>query len=100
MNRAEICQRLQDGLTLHIPNHMHGGLTRYVERGVRPGDFLLAFLQGRLDEAYQRADAMNRASWAGWENLAHDYLPPECHGSVEKVAAWMEHDGLFGLKDD
>lgn len=99
ISSADIRQRVQDGLTLHIPKHMHGGLTRYVERGVRPGDFLLAFLQGRLDDAYQRADAMNRASWAGWENFGHEYLPTECHGSVKKVLDWIDQDGLAGMKD-
>lgn len=99
MTHDAIRQRLQDGLTLHIPKHMHGGITRYVERGVRPGDFLLAFLQGHIEDAYQRADDINRAAWSGWENLGHDYLPIECHNTPAKVIAWMGHEGLAGLTD-
>jgi hypothetical protein len=90
---------VQDGLARHIPAHMHGGVMRYLERGVRPGDFLFAMLQGRLDDAYARADPTNQQHWTGWETFLSECLPAQCHGSISAVNDWMEHDGLAGLPD-
>lgn len=95
MSHEATRQAVQNGLTAYIPEHMHGGVTRYIERGVRPGDFLFFLLQGK-QEAWHYADAANSNSRAGWGLFLNGCLPAACHGSVEKVNAWIEHDGLAG----
>lgn len=82
-----------------LPGHMVGGLNRYLERGVRPGDFLFLLLQGKTDEAFMRADSINSARRGDWEKFMADHMPEKAHGSVLKVEAWIEMDGLYGYPD-
>lgn len=97
LSDPEIRMRIQDGLTLcRIPKHMHSGLTRYVERGVRPGDFLVLMLQGRIEHAAHFADPANMASMQSWETFLAQYMPDECHGDAIKVQAWLDRGGLDG----
>ena len=39
---------------------MHGGIIRYYERGIPPGDFLCAVINNDLREACGRADDVNK----------------------------------------
>ena len=95
MTKDAIRARYVEGLDL-LPRHKHGGVSRYMERGIRPGDFLLCMLQGRTDEAKMRADAENRAFEKEWGTFLSDYLPEDCHGTPLKVEAWMKMGGLGG----
>lgn len=42
-----------------LPESLRGGMRRYVEQGILPGDFLCAVLENDLIEAFKRADAIN-----------------------------------------
>lgn len=98
MNKDQIRARYVEGLDT-LPRHMHGGVSRYIERGIRPGDFLLCMLEGDMAGAQMRADPENRAFEKEWGVFLSDYVPIECHNTPEKVKAWMEHQGLSGLPD-
>ena len=73
-----------------IPDYMRGGLQRYFEQGIPPGDFLMAVLENNLQEAFLRADDTNKniigdyVRWLYWE------APGNSWGSPEKVQAWIE----------
>ena len=42
-----------------LPKHIQGGVKRYIERGVLPGDFLQAVICNDLKESFGRADDIN-----------------------------------------
>lgn len=80
-----------------IPKHMHGGVVRYMESGIRPGDFLFLMLRGELDRAKLSADPANLACWREWGTFLSDHLPLTCHNTPLKVDAWMVMKGLSGM---
>ena len=80
-----------------LPNHMQIGARRYVEQGVKPGDFTMAILTNDLYMAIRQADRVNMVhleEWMDWR----DMLPPAAHGSAKKVAAWISRRGLQGTR--
>lgn len=98
MDKSAIFDRYQDGMRRNVPAHMHGGVHRYVTHGVRPGDFLYLLLCDREEEAYRHADMTNSRNKEAWRVFIDRYLPPECHGSGEKVQTWIDHRGLEGVE--
>lgn len=86
------------GLPL-IPSHMHDGITRYMERGIRPGSFLLLMLRGELGAAKAHADPTNKACLPEWAVFFADHLPLKAYGTPLKVDAWIAMGGLAGLPD-
>ena len=95
MIKDEIRTRYVEGLDI-LPRHMHGGISRYMERGVEPGGFLLKILQGRFSDAFVSADPENMAFEEEWSRFCSEFLPDDCHGSPLRVAAWMKMGGLDG----
>lgn len=88
----------RDGLELErIPEHMHGGVIRYIEHGIRPGHFLTALFSNDLMEAFGRADDVNTAAMRNWVLYIYNHVPVGCHGSPERVAEWIKRGGLAGL---
>lgn len=85
----------KDGLHL-IPEHMHGAIARYVEHGIRQGQFLTAILSNDFMEAMGRADTENMAAIQGWAHFLYNYVPGNCYGSPQAVKEWMAHRGLAG----
>jgi hypothetical protein len=77
--------------------YMTDGLKLYVERGILPGDFLIALLSNDLLEAFRRADDNNTAAMRDWAAFLHNQLPRGCQGSREDVQAWCKAGGLVGL---
>ena len=77
-----------------LPPHMHGAIVRWIERGIRPGDFLTALLSNDLMEAFGRADDQNTAAMQNWVIYLHNYAPIGCFGSPAKFQAWHEQGGL------
>lgn len=74
----------------HIPERMMGGITRYIEQGVPPGDFLTAIICNDLYEAVGRADDENIANIPAYVGYFYNNAPSQCWGSVEKFNAWMD----------
>jgi hypothetical protein len=72
-----------------LPEHMQYGAREYVERGRRPGGFLLAVLRNDLVEAFGKADGTNLRAMEVWVLWLFNEAPRECWGSAEKVNAWV-----------
>jgi hypothetical protein len=79
-----------------IPEYMHGGIRRYVEHGVLPGDFLQAVICNDLFRAVERADDTNILLLARYVIFFYNYTPHECWGSADHVKAWVARGGLSG----
>lgn len=79
--------------------HMRSGLKAWIERGRVGGGFLQAFVRGDLDDAYSRADAINRANLIGMVHWMVRHAPTDCWGSPEKAAQWAKGGGLAGHPD-
>lgn len=73
-----------------IPGYMQGGLRRYILEGIQLGSFLTAVLENDLMEAAGRADSVNLTALADYATYLYNYAPQSCHGSPEKVAAWVK----------
>jgi hypothetical protein len=72
-----------------IPERMRGGISRYIDKGIPPGDFLTAVISNDLREACGRADDENR--YLLWDYMVFFYneAPSESWGSPEKMKAWV-----------
>lgn len=84
-----------------IPDYMVGGLRRYIENGIKPGDFLAAVLSNDLKEAVIRADDTNIGILHNYIKFLYNYGPMECYGSEHAYSRWIEKGGLgWHLKGD
>lgn len=77
-----------------IPDHMIGGLRRYFENGIRPGEFLTAVLSNDLRGAFERADHINERRVRDYMVFLYNYAPYGSWGSPEQFKAWIDHKGL------
>jgi hypothetical protein len=73
-----------------IPQYMHGGIIRYIEDGIMPGDFLSSVLQNDLKGACGAADQNNKHLLWDYVAFLYNNAPSMCWGSPEKVKAWVE----------
>lgn len=71
-----------------LPAHYRGGMRRYMEDGILPGDFLQAALRNNLSEAVSRVD--NLVSLPLVVEWLWNEAPAPCWGSPAKVKAWLE----------
>ena len=77
-----------DAMLQYIPQHMHGGLVRWIVAGIQPGDFLCAVIQNDMMEALGRADETNRPNLHNYGMFLYNYAPGGSFGSVENFANW------------
>jgi hypothetical protein len=80
----------QEKADLLIPEHMHGGLRRYIENGILPGSFLTAVLTNDLKNAIGFADHINLWNIPRYVSFLYNYAPSGCWGSPAKVQSWVE----------
>ena len=73
-----------------IPDHMVEPIEAYVQYGRPVGGFLTALLSNDLTGSVARADDTNRQALPAYAMLMHCRLPSQCHGSREKVDAWLQ----------
>lgn len=73
-----------------IRPELQESLDEYARVGCPTGDFLRAVLANDLMQALGQADAGNRTGIFGICAYIHNTLPAACHGSPEKVAAWLK----------
>lgn len=76
-----------DRLNHFIPDHMHGGVIRWVCFGIRPGSFLTAVLKHDLFEAVRSGDEENQDALVGWVKFFYNYAPTACHGA-DNITTW------------
>lgn len=72
-----------------IPQSIIEGLDRYAKHYIPTGGFLRAVLEHDLFEAVGRADLGNQMALAEIVIYIYNELPVGCHGSKEKVDAWL-----------
>ena len=77
---------------------MADSVRRYIEHGQPVGDFLTAMIQNNLMLAIFKADDKNLPALRDWMLFLHWEAPGECHGSPEKMRAWIERGGLRGKR--
>ena len=73
----------------YIPERMMGGIQRYVEQHIPPGDFLSAVISNNLREAYGRADEENLANLPAYVAYFYNEAPSNCWGSPERLREWL-----------
>lgn len=73
-----------------LPEHIRGGVRRYVEEGIIPGDFLQAVIRNDLMESFSRADETNIARMFDIVSFFYNETPNACWGSEEKMLSWMK----------
>ena len=75
---------------MHIPERMMGGIMRWIEHGIQPGDFLMAVITNDLCEAVGGADDENIHLIPAYVSYFYNEAPAQCWGSPEKAAAWID----------
>ncbi len=76
--------------TYHIPEQMMVGIREYIDHGVPQGSFLSAVIEHDLFEAVGRADQFNLPNLPAFVAYFYNEAPSPCHGSREKMNAWIE----------
>jgi hypothetical protein len=75
-----------------VPQHLRGGLERYVVQRILPGGFLQAVLCNNLPQAMARHSGLSPEHAACTIGVIHgflfEYAPPSSWGTREKVLAW------------
>lgn len=66
-------------------------LNNYATKGWEPGDFCRAVLENNLMESFGMADIENRNALFDICSYVYNELPSACHGSKEKVNAWINY---------
>ncbi len=74
----------------YIPERMMGGIKRYLQYGVQPGDFLTAVICNNFVQAVGKADEENQKNLPAYAMYFYNEAPSECWGSPEKMRSWME----------
>jgi hypothetical protein len=77
----------------NIPEHMQGGMERWIEHGVPPGSFLTAVLSNDLRGAFERTDSDNLPLIRDYLVFLYNYAPMGCWGSELAFRQW-EKDKL------
>lgn len=80
-----------------LPEHIRGGMKRYIEQGIIPGDFLQAIIQDKLVDSFERADETNITNMFNIAKFAYNEMPMGSRGSEETMFWWHEIGGLNGL---
>lgn len=77
-----------------LPEGLRGGVKRYIEDGIKPGDFLQAVICNKLMESFARADFDNSVRMYDIVEFFHNEAPLSCWGSVEDMNHWIKKGGL------
>lgn len=74
----------------YIPDRMQEGITRYLESGIAPGDFLTAVICNDLADAVGRADAENIGNIPAFVAYFNNEAPANSWGSEALMLEWMQ----------
>lgn len=80
-----------------VPAHLRDPMTRYIDEGVNPGDFLQAFFSNDLSGALEHADFASRRRLFDISNFINSFVPGICHGSQNSFKEWIEAGGMQGV---
>ena len=80
-----------------LPLHLHGGLLRYIEHGIRPGAFLCHVIENDLLGGVCHAgDGIGLDELRRLAQFLYNDCPSQCHGSKSKRFDWEGMGGLAG----
>lgn len=79
------------------PGGTADGAKRWIEDGIKPGDFLTAVIENNLTEACARADSLNLFLLTKIVEWWWVEAPAACWGSPEKVKNWKKMGGWHGI---
>lgn len=81
---------IQASLALaRIPEHLRGGIVRYLRDGIIPGSFLQAIISNQLRQACAVADhSLSMGDLKALTTWFMDLAPIASFGSLEKMQAW------------
>jgi len=79
-----------------LPEHIRGGMQRYLENGIAPGGFCLAVLCNNLIESFKRADQTNEKALPEIAAWVYSVCPSDAWGSQFVVDMWMKSGGFEG----
>ena len=83
-----------------VLDRYHGGLARYIMRGVPPGGFLRAIIKNDLMGAVARADDdVSLNDIRGLVHFLYFCCPAPCYGSPQKFEAWIRKGGRRGPEE-
>ena len=83
-------QQIQKMSEYGVPAHMHGGIIRYYENGIPPGDFLSAVINNDLKEAIGRADDINVDALKAYVMWFYNQAPGGSWGHAGAVDNWLK----------
>ena len=72
-----------------LPEGLQDGMRRYIEHGIRPGNFLTAVLENNLCQAFWHADLGNLPELRRIVNWCCEELPCVTWGSEKRVDEWI-----------
>lgn len=79
-----------------LPDHIQGGMRRYIEEGCPTGRFLQMVIENNLVESFGRADEINRERMFDICDFIYNEAPLSCWGSLKKYQTWIKKGGLKG----
>ena len=94
---SSACYRFRE---FYIPERMMGGIRRYIDHGIIPGDFLQAVITNDLRRACAAADDENLKNLAAFIAYFYNEAPSACWGSPEKMKRWAAWAAHFNPKQE
>ena len=73
-----------------LPERLQGGVQRYIEDGIKPGDFLTAVITNNLKETVYRADDDMIKIIPQIVFWFYNEAPYECWGSEDNMWKWIQ----------
>lgn len=71
-----------------VPEHIRGGIARWINYGIEPGSFLMALIENDLRRAFECADDINTPRVRDIVAWFYNHAPRACWGSPAKVRTW------------
>ena len=79
-----------------LPEHIRGGMARYIEEGCPTGRFLEYVIKNKLVDSFGLADEINKYRMFDICDFLYNQAPIPCWGSEKKYNEWIKKGGLKG----
>lgn len=88
---------IMDHQRTFVPEHLRGGIVRFIEQGIDPGNGLRHILEnGLLSEIIPYLDEISEGHLGSIYRFLYNGVGSPAWGSRDKVKAWIERGGLKG----
>jgi len=71
-----------------LPEHIRGGMQRWIEHGIKPGNFLQAVIRNDLVDSFGQADEINLAAIFDIVEFMYNEAPGNCWITKENIKNW------------